>query len=366
MRRFALALSISTVLWFAPVAAQAPSLATVAARIDSAGPDWIANKLVPSVSIAISIGGKTVYAKAFGLADVELGTPARPETVYEIGSITKQFTAAAILQLAEQGKLGLDDSLSRFFPDWPAPGRNATVKQLLNHTSGIKSYTGIDRWRSLMALPLSHDSMVALFEREPADFDPGTDWKYDNSGYYLLGLIVEKASGQSYPTYLTQHLFEPLGLESTRYCGTNAIVPNRAHGYSPSPNGIVNAAPIYVDQAFAAGAICSTAGDLLAWTRALEAGKVVKPASYQAMTTPIPLPSGKRQRYGFGLGVGEVAGHRTVGHSGGINGFNSMLTSYPADGAIIAVLVNQDGGADKVAQAVARWTLGLPDSTKAR
>ncbi len=366
MRRVAFALSISTALSFGPVAAQAPSLVAVAARIDSAAADWIAKKLVPSVSIAISIGGKTAYAKAFGLADMELGTPARPETVYEIGSVTKQFTAAAVLQLAEDGKLGLDDPLSRFFPDWPAPSRNATIKQLLNHTSGIKSYTGIDRWRSLMALPLSHDSMVALFEHEPADFDPGTDWKYDNSGYYLLGLIVEKASGQPYATYITQHLFEPLGLKSTSYCGTNAIVPNRADGYSASPTGIVNAAPIYVDQAFAAGAICSTAGDLLAWTRALEAGKVVKPASYQAMTTPIPLPSGKQQRYGFGLGVGDVLGHRSVGHSGGINGFNSVLSSFPTDGVIIAVVVNQDGGADKVAQAVTRWTLGLPDSTKAR
>jgi CubicO group peptidase (beta-lactamase class C family) len=366
MRRFALSVSLSILLPLSTVVAQVPSPGALTARIDSAARDWIARKLVPSVSIAVSQGGKTVYSKAFGMANLELGVPARPETVYEIGSVTKQFTAAAILGLVEDGKLGLDDPLSRFFPDWPAAGRTATVKQLLNHTSGIKSYTSIPRWRSLMALPLVHDSMVALFRDEPADFEPGADWRYDNSGYYLLGLIIEKVTGQAYSTYIMQHLFEPAGLSSTSYCGTTAIVPGRAGGYSATSAGIVNAAPIYVDQAFAAGAICSTTGDLLTWTRALQSGKIVKPASYQAMTTPIPLPNGKRQTYGFGLGVSDLQGHRSVGHSGGINGFNSVLVSYPNDGLIVAILVNQDGGADKIGRAVSHWALGITDTTKAQ
>jgi D-alanyl-D-alanine carboxypeptidase len=364
MRRLVLTLSLSILSPHSTVLAQRPSPGTLSARIDSAARDWVARKLVPSVSIGVWEGGKTVYSKAFGMANLELGVPARPETVYEIGSITKQFTAAAIMGLAEEGKLSLDDPMSRFFPDWPEAGRTATVKQLLNHTSGIKSYTSIPRWRSLMALPLTHDSIVALFKNEPADFAPGTDWRYDNSGYYLLGLIIENVTGQAYSTYIAQHLFEPAGLNSTSYCGSNAIVPGRAGGYSASSAGIVNAAPIFVDQAYAAGGICSTTADLITWTRALQSGKVVKSASYQAMTTPIPLASGKRQTYGFGLGVSDLQGHRAVGHGGGINGFNSMLMSYPSDGVIVAVLVNQDGGADKIAQSVIHWALGIADSTK--
>lgn len=367
MRRIALVLTISIAFPPSRAVAQPPSLPTLTARIDSAAQDWVAKRVVPGVSIAVSRGGETVYAKAFGQADLELGVPVRPETVFEIGSITKQFTAAAILQLAEQGQLTLDDPLSKYFPDWPAPGRTATITQLLNHTSGIKSYTSVEAWRSLMALPLSHDSIVALFEHEPADFPPGADWRYDNSGYYLLGLIIEKVTGQPYGSYVAEHLFQPVGLTSTRYCGSNAIVPHRAAPYSRGPDSsFVNAAPIYVDQAFAAGGICSTAGDLLAWTRALQSGQVVKPASYQAMTTPIPLPSGKPQRYGFGLGLSELAGHRGVGHGGGINGFSSMLMSYPDDGVIIAVLVNLDGGTARIPQSVARWALGLRDSTPGR
>ena len=346
----------------APLAAQPPSLARLAARIDSAARDLIATKKTPSLSVAISQKGRTVFAQAFGSADLEQQVAARPGTVYLIGSITKQFTAAAILGLVEEGALSLDDSLGKFFPAWPAATRAVTVRQLLNHTSGIKDYTNVPRWLRLMALPLPPDSMIALFRDEPTDFAPGTEWRYDNSGYYLLGLIIEKAAGEPYPRHLERRLFAPLGLHATRYCSSRPVVPDRAPGYSATPAGFENAAPISLDQAFAAGAICSTASDLLAWTRALQTGRVIKPASYQLMTTPIPLPGGKAQTYGFGLGVGTFSGHRMISHNGGINGFNAQMASYPDDSLIVAVLVNVESGeADKFERKVSRWALGIPD-----
>lgn len=346
-----------------PLTAQAPPIERLAARIDSAARAVIAGKATPSLSIAISRRGRTIYAKAFGKADLEQNIAAVPGTVYLIGSVTKQFTAAAVLSLVEDGKLSLDDPLAKFLPDWPLAGRAVAVRQLLNHTSGIKDYTGVSRWLRLMALPLPHDSMFALFRDEPMDFAPGTAWRYDNSGYYLLGVIIEKASGQKYAEYLGHRLFGPLGLKATRYCTSRSIVPNRAPGYSAGPDGFTNAAPINVDQAFAAGALCSTASDLLAWTRALEAGHAVKPDSYRLMTTPLPLPGGQPQTYGFGLGVGNLSGHRMISHNGGINGFNAYLASYPDDSLIVAVLVNVEAGeADKMGLKVSRWALGIKDA----
>ena len=354
--------SIASLACAAPLGAQVPSPDRLAAKIDAAARELIASKASPSVAIAISRNGRTIYAKAFGKADLEQNVQATPGTVYLIGSITKQFTAAAVLSLVEDGKLSLDDPLGKFLPDWPTASRGVTVRQLLNHTSGIKDYTGVPRWLRLMALPLPHDSMLALFRDEPMDFAPGTDWRYDNSGYYLLGVIIEKATGQKYAEYLGQRLFEPLGLRSTRYCTSRSIVPRRAPGYNTGTGGFTNAAPINVDQAFAAGAICSTVSDLLAWTRALQAGRVIKAESYRMMTTPIPLPGGKAQSYGFGLGAGTFAGHRVISHNGGINGFNAQMANYPDDSLIVAVLVNVESGeADRLERKVSRWALGIPD-----
>ena len=353
---------IAVVSLAGPLPAQAPSPERLAAKIDAAARDLIASKATPSVAVAVSRNGRTIYSKAFGLADLEQHVVATPGTVYLIGSITKQFTAAAVLSLVEGGKLSLDAPLSTFFPDWPAASRDVTVRQLLNHTSGIKDYTGVPRWLRLMALPLPHDSMIALFRDEPMDFAPGTDWRYDNSGYYLLGVIIEKASGQKYADYLARRLFEPLSLTSTRYCTSRSVVRDRAPGYNAKDGGFTNAAPINVDQAFAAGAICSTVGDLLAWTRALHTGRVITPESYRMMTTPVPLPGGKAQNYGFGLGVGTFSGHRVISHNGGINGFNSQMANYPDDSVIVAVLVNVESGeADRLERKVSRWALGIPD-----
>ena len=340
---------------------QMPTTTELARRIDSAATDLVAKKATAGLAIGVSRGGKTVYTKGFGQADLEAGVAADAGTVFLIGSITKQFTAASILQLIERGKLKLDDHLTTYFPDWPAPADQVTVRQLLNHTSGIKSYTGLPGWRVYQRQALSHDSLLGFVRSVPFDFPPGTDFRYNNSGYYILGVLIEKLSGQTYPEYLAKHVFEPLGMTGSRYCDHRPLIPHRSHGYALRPDGFQNADPLDMGNPFAAGALCSTVGDLLTWTRALEAGKVIGQESYRVMTTPVPLPNGALQRYAFGLGIGTLDGHRSVSHNGGINGFRSQMASYPDDSLIVTVLANTETDLpDKLEKTISRWALGIP------
>ncbi|HEX6050344.1 MAG TPA: serine hydrolase domain-containing protein, partial [Gemmatimonadaceae bacterium] len=290
--------------------------------------------------------------------------PATPKTVYRIGSVTKQFTSAAIMRLMEQGKLSLDDTLQKFFPDFPAQGNRVTVRHLLNHTSGIKSYTSLGpKWARVIRIDLAPDSLVALFANEPFDFKPGDSYRYNNSGYFLLGMIIEKLSGKPYAQYLKDEFFTPLGLESTMYCDQAPLIKHRAQGYATRPGGVfINAEPLSMTQPYSAGALCSTVTDLVAWTQALSSGKVVSPASYKLMTTPGTLNDGKPITYGFGLGTGTLGGHRQVSHNGGINGFISELHHYPDDSVITVVLTNTGAPtAVTLERLIARRTLGVKD-----
>jgi CubicO group peptidase (beta-lactamase class C family) len=332
--------------------------------VDSVANAAVSEHRTPGVSIAIVKNGRTVLAKGYGVADLENDVPATPETVYRIGSVTKQFTAAAIMRLVEQGKLSLDDTLQKFFPNYPAQGNRVTVRHLLNHTSGIKSYTSLGpKWQRLMRLDLAPDSLVALFASEPFDFKPGDEWRYDNSGFFLLGMIVEKLSGKTYGQYRQDEFFTPLHLTGTIYCDHAPIIKHRAQGYAPPPDGaFTNAAPLSMTQPYAAGSLCSTVTDLAAWTIALSSGKVVSPASYQRMTIPDTLNNGKPLTYGFGLGTGTLGGHRQVSHNGGINGFISELHHYPGDSLITVVLTNLEGNvAPTLERLVARRALGIAD-----
>jgi CubicO group peptidase (beta-lactamase class C family) len=336
--------------------------------VDSVANAAVAQHRTPGVSIAIVKHGKTLLAKGYGYADLENDVPATAASVYRIGSITKQFTAAAIMRLVEQGKLSLDDTLRKFLPDFPTQGNRVMIRHLLNHTSGIKSYTSLGpKWQRLMRLDLEPDSVVALFANEPFDFKPGERWSYDNSGYFLLGMIIEKISGKSYAQYVKDELFTPLGLTSTIYCDQASIIKHRAHGYESRPNGeFINAAPLSMTQPYAAGALCSTIGDLVAWTAALSSGKVVSPASYKQMTTPLTLNDGKPLTYGFGLGIGALRGHRQVSHNGGINGFISELHHYVDDSVVTVVLTNvQNGTAPQLEKLIATRALGIPDTAAA-
>lgn len=336
--------------------------------VDSVANAAIAQHRTPGVSVMIVKHGKTVLAKGYGYADLENDVPATPATVYRIGSITKQFTAAGIMRLMEQGKLSLDDTLQKFLPNFPAQGNHVTIRHLLNHTSGIKSYTSLPRWQKVMRIDLVPDSLVALFENEPFDFKPGDRWLYDNSGYFLLGMIIEKVSGKPYAQYVQDEFFTPLGLEGTVYCDEAPLIKHRARGYVPKPNGqFENAAPLSMTQPYAAGSLCSTVADLATWTAALSSGKVVSAASYKQMTTPLTLNDGKPLNYGFGLGVGKLRGHRQISHNGGINGFVSELHHYVDDSVITVVLTNVESAtAPQLEKVIAARALGIPDSSAMR
>lgn len=349
----------------APMAPPARTLSATAARVvalvDSIGRAAAERPEVPGLSIAVARGSDVLLARGYGFADVDQRVPATAETVYRIGSVTKQFTAAAIMQLVEQGKVRLNDPITRYLPEFPMQGHTVTVRHLLQHTSGVKSYTSLGpRWQARMHEDLAPAELVALFQDEPFEFVPGERWSYSNSGYFLLGLIVERASGQSYADYVREHLFQPLGLTQTRYC-PNAAGGDMAEGYMRGIAGPVRALDISMTHPYAAGALCSTVTDLLTWTRALAGGRVVSPASYREMATAGLLDSGKSTDYGYGLAVGDLEGHAKLAHGGGIPGFSAYLAHYPADDMAVAVLVNAEGvDPGTVESAVARAALGLP------
>jgi CubicO group peptidase (beta-lactamase class C family) len=337
--------------------------AALAATIDATVADATRDGRTPGVSVAVARGGRIVYAKGYGLANVELKVPATTDTVYRVGSITKQFTAAAIMQLIEQGKMSLDDPIEKFLPDYPIRGRHITIRHLLNHTSGIRSYTSLGlKFLAVTRQDLRHEDLIALFKDEPDDFQPGEKWLYDNSGYYLLGVILEKVTGDKYGEYVQRQLFAPLGLSSTIYCDVEPIVKNRASGYQIGlDKQLRNADFISMKNPFAAGSLCSTVKDLVAWTSALAGGKVVTAASYAQMIAPTKLADGKEQAYGFGLMPGQLEGHPQIAHGGGINGFASMLMYFPKDDVTVVVLTNSSVGAStRIATRVARAALGLP------
>jgi CubicO group peptidase (beta-lactamase class C family) len=330
--------------------------------IDRIASEDIDKKKVASYAVGVMKDGRLILARGYGFADLENEVPATAETVYRLGSITKQFTAMAILQLAEQGKLSVDDELTKFLPDYPLAGHKVTVHQLLNHTSGIRSYTSQKDFFKRARGDFSHDELLALFKNEPFDFDPGTKWLYNNSGYYLLGMIVEKASGQSYEKYLDEHIFRPVGMSATRYGHLRPLIRHRAMGYKPSSGNLINDDPISMDAPGAAGALVSTVLDLIKWHQALEAGDLLSSASYEALYRATTLSDGKTQQYGYGWGLGELASHRKLSHGGGINGFSTMIARYPDDRLAVIVLANT-AGADTggVERRIAKVVLGVED-----
>ena len=340
--------------------AQRPLCAGLQRTVDSLATEALAEGPMAGMSVAVLCGRDTVVMKGYGLADVENDVPATAHTVYRIGSITKQFTAAAVLQLAEQGKLSLDDSVGKHLPTIPSRWRGVPILQLLNHTSGIPSYTSAGpRWSDRMRLDMAHDSLIGIVGNDSMDFAAGSKWRYNNTGYYLLGMVVERLTGHSYTDFVRDRFATPLGLRATMYCDTRPIIKKRAQGYQVSPDQkLINADPIGMGQPFSAGALCSTVGDLVVWQRALAAGRVVKPVSYTAMTTPVGVAVGSA--YGYGLAADTLGGRKRVQHGGGINGFNSMLQYYPAESISIAVLGNTNGAwVDRVADNIARAALGL-------
>ncbi len=345
--------------------AQIADRGALRAVIDSIANAPIDSGAVAGMSIAVVRGDDTIALAAYGHADLELDVATPDRAVYEIGSVTKQFTAAAILQLRERGQLTLDDELTQYLPDYPTRGHAITIRRLLDHTSGIRGYTEMPVfWRALVARRLPRDSLVALFSAEPFDFAPGEAMIYNNSAYFLLGLVIAEVSGQPYEAYVQEHLFEPAGMPDSRYCSKQDLIERRTTGYELVDGRIRRAQHLVHVWPYAAGSLCSTVGDLVAWNRALhgsgDGGPLLTAESYRELITPGTLNDGTRLRYAKGLTVTEPGGRRLLGHGGGIFGYVSDLRYYPEHDLTIAVLINTTGGASPggIAQAIEEAVLG--------
>lgn len=351
-----------------PAVAQAPADDELRARVDSLVRAEMELRPVPGATVAVIRGSDTLAFRGWGRADVEHGVAAGPRTVYQIASITKQFTAAAVLRLADRGVLSLDDPLERWVPDFSTGGRTVRLRHLLNHTSGIPDYYGFPGWQEIRRVRMDHDrareAMRGLVTGEPFDFEPGAGYAYSNAGYDLLGDVVEAASGRRYHDYLRTELLEPLGLGHVTGCPRAEIVPHRARGYDHR-NGdheggeIINAERLDQDVLFASGSLCATAGDLVRWNRALhEERSLLSDSLYRRMTTPEGAAAD--HGYAFGLGAGERDGHPFLGHNGSVPGFSSQVRYYPEERLHVVVLMNAPAAVATLAEEIERAVLGLP------
>ncbi len=320
----------------------------------------------PGAAILVAKDGKPIYRKAFGKANLELNIPMTPENVFELGSITKQFTAVAILMLMEEGKLSLSDEITRFIPDYPTQGKKITVHHLLNHTSGIKSYTDMASFRKLARTDMTPMELINAFKNEPMDFDPGEQWRYNNSGYILLGYIIEKVSGKSYENFIEENIFRKLGMTHSWYGSKGEIIPKRASGYQPAAGGFANADYLSMTLPYAAGSLMSTVDDMLIWNQAIHNNKLVTKENRQKAFTNYALNNGEPMNYGYGWGPNEINGNPSVEHSGGIFGYTTMGIYLPAENLYVIVLTNNSAvSPGDVAIKIAALAAGKPYATKA-
>lgn len=291
-------------------------------------------------TVLVARGEKILLNKGYGYANLEWEVANTPATRFRIGSITKQLTAAAILLLEERGRLSVNDPVSKHLPDAPAAWDKVTIVHLLTHTSGIPSFTSFPDYQATMALEVTTEKLVSRFRDRPLEFAPGGKMSYSNSGYVLLGYLIEKISGQTYAQFLQDNIFTPVGMTGSGYDSNSALIPRRAAGYSARQGGpAVNAAFLHMSIPHGAGALYSTTEDLHRWNQALFGGKVLSVASLAKMLTPA------KNDYAFGIAVTKVAGRTRYSHNGGINGFNSHLAYYPESGVTVAVLANVNGPA---------------------
>ena len=317
----------------------------------------------PGAAVIVVKDGQVLLRKGYGMADLELGVRVEPDMRFRIGSVTKQFTAVAVLMLAEEGKLALDDPVTKFLPGYPTHGHTITVEHLLTHTSGIKSYTDMPEWLPLWRKDMTLDTLIAFFRDQPMDFTPGEKWAYDNSGYVLLGAIIEKASGKPYADFVRERIFVPLGMTSTCYDTTDNVVRRRVPGYQRSTEGWTNAPYLSMTQPYAAGALMSTVDDMAKWDAALYTERLVKQSSLKRAWTPYTLKDGKPTGYGYGWVMAGVQGHASIEHGGGINGFVCNAVRLPDDRVYVAVLSNRTGDGvspDRLSIQLAALAIGRP------
>jgi D-alanyl-D-alanine carboxypeptidase len=294
---------------------------------------------IPGMTVALAKNGSMLYVQGYGVSDTVTHLAAQPGTIFEIGSITKQFTAAVIMKLQEQGKLHVDDSVNTYLPEYKFPAA-ITLRMLLTHTSGLANYTGFAPYPGWAVNGVSEATVLNAVSQAPLLFTPGTQWSYSNSNYFALGAIIEKVSGQSYPENLAEYIFQPLALTNTYY----SLPPSGQSAIGYTGNASYQEPALVVDRSapFAAGALSSNVNDLVTWDNALIHGKVVTTASFAAMTTPVGVSVTAGTPYGFGLGLRTFNGRPTIWHNGAINGFTADTNVLLDTGFAVVVLTNTD------------------------
>ncbi len=326
---------------------------SLASTVDALAVAEFNSNHLPGMVVAIGQKGTVLYAKAYGYTDVSASKSAQPDTVFEIGSVTKQFTAAAIMQLQEAGKLNIDDSASAYLTSYGFPPQ-ISIRMLLTHTSGLFPYTSLPDFGAWADAGVAESTVLTKIAAQPLNFSPGSKYEYSNSNYFLLGAIIEGVSGVTYPDYLSAHVFGAADLQATYYEVPPASTA--AVGYVFNGSQAVAATPMIRSAAFAAGALSSTVGDLVKWDDALAQGKIVSPSSYSQMIAPTAVSN---FGYGFGLGVVTLDGKTFIEHNGNITGFNAFSGYYAGSGVSVVVLANGDpyspgNIAEKIVEAACR------------
>ena len=313
---------------------------------------------MPGAAVLAVKNGKVIIRKGYGMADMELNVPVRPEMVFRIGSITKQFTSVGIMMLVEEGKIKLEDLITVYLPEYPLKGKKVTVRHLLNHTSGIKSYTSMPEFGKMMRTDTEVEKIIDVFKDQPFDFEPGEKYLYNNSGYILLGAIIEKVSGLKYADFVKKMIFDKAGMKNSFYGEAAAIIKNRAKGYGRNEKGIVNSSYLSMTLPYAAGSLLSTVDDLYKWNRSLNAGKLISKESLKMVYKKTKLNNGKDISYAFGFINVDFHGYTQIHHGGGINGFITHEVYIPEAEIFVTVLTNSTG--NKISpQFVSQWITTL-------
>lgn len=334
----------------------------ISAKVDAYVNGEMRAEKIPGLALAIVRDGRIVKAKGYGLANIELDVPVKPETIFQTGSVGKQFTATAVMMLVEDGKIHLDDSIGKYLPGSPASWNNITVRNLLTHTSGVADYESDSLAKKGAAFinlrkDYTEDELFAKFGELPLDFQPGSKWRYSNSGYVLLGILIHKVTGQFYGDVLQERIFGPLGMTSTRIISEADIIPNRAAGYRLVNGEIKNQDWVSPSlNTTADGALYTNVIDMAKWDAALYTEKLLKKGSLDRMWSAVGLNDGKTAPYGFGWDVTEVNGHRLIEHGGAWQGFTTQISRYVDDRFTVIVLTNLDSEhaqPDKIAHEVA-------------
>lgn len=366
IQRMALAAIVLVEITFlalvSPARADEPAL-SLEQRLDRLVLDYYPSSSEPGTAVLVMIDREPVLRKGYGMADLERRVRVTPDMIFRIASITKQFTAVAVLQLVQAGEVSLADPITKYVPDFDTQGQTITVENLLTHTSGLFNVTALDGFISQLTRDLKPIEVAQLIVGKSLEFAPGSRFKYSNTNYILLGMLIEKVSERTYAENLETSIARPLGLDDTRYSRDDALTPRHARGYDQEPSGQwVPMHPMSMTQPFAAGAIESTVDDLAKWMQALADGKAVDANLLERAWTPYKPTDGKSD-YGYGWFIRAEAGERWIGHNGGINGFQSAAVWIPEKRVFVAVLRNGMGGAapDVLLRRLALEAVGRPE-----